>query len=117
VEVATARRFVADTLTQWQLTHDRDTVVLLASELVANAITHARTDIVLTVSIEGGRLTVEVSDGSSRVPVRRVPAPATATDGRGLNVIAELSYDWGFRTIPSFGKVVWFTLDDNTHSV
>jgi anti-sigma regulatory factor (Ser/Thr protein kinase) len=114
VEVATARRFVTATLTRWRVTHDRDTVVLLASELVANAITHARTDIVLTLSCEGGLLTVEVSDGSSYLPVRRVSAPSTATDGRGLNLIADLSDDWGFRTVPSFGKVVWFSLDDRT---
>jgi len=114
VEVATARRFVTDTLTQWQVTHDRDIVVLLASELVANAVTHAHTDIVLTLSSEGGMLTVEVGDGSPLLPVRRVSAPATATDGRGLNLIADLSDDWGFRTDPSFGKVVWFRLDSSS---
>jgi anti-sigma regulatory factor (Ser/Thr protein kinase) len=112
VEVATARRFVVDTLTRWRLTQDLDTVVLLASELVANAVMHAGTDIVLTLSSHARVLTVEVSDGSAQAPVRRAAVPATATDGRGLNLIADLSDDWGFRTVPSLGKVVWFSLDE-----
>jgi anti-sigma regulatory factor (Ser/Thr protein kinase) len=117
VEVATARRFVAETLTRWRASYDRDTALLLVSELVTNAVVHARTEITLAIRYEGGLLTVEVRDGSDRVPVRRGVTATTLTDGRGLNLIADLSDDWGIRRTPGRGKVVWFTLSAHEVSV
>jgi anti-sigma regulatory factor (Ser/Thr protein kinase) len=117
VEVATARRFVAETLTRWRANHDRDTALLLVSELVTNAVVHARTNITVTIRCEGQLLTVEVRDGSDQIPVRRDNPTTTLTDGRGLNLIAELSDDWGIRQTPGHGKVVWFSLSADEASV
>jgi anti-sigma regulatory factor (Ser/Thr protein kinase) len=117
VEVATARRFVAETLTRWRADYDRDTALLLVSELVTNAVVHARTEVTLEIRCQGALLTVEVSDGSDRIPVRRGAAATTLTDGRGLNLIADLSDDWGVRRTTGHGKVVWFTLSADEVSV
>jgi anti-sigma regulatory factor (Ser/Thr protein kinase) len=108
-EVAAARRFVSDTLTTWRTTDDRETVVLLVSELVSNAVVHARTDITVTLRYDRDLVTVEVQDGSDLLPSRRDALPA-ATSGRGLYMVDALAHDWGVRRVPGDGKVTWFTL-------
>jgi len=108
-EVAAARRFVADTLSTWQAHQDRETAVLLVSELVSNAVVHARTDITITIRNDGALLTVEVQDGSDQLPDRHDAAP-TATSGRGLAMVDRMAQDWGVRRLPGDGKVTWFTL-------
>jgi anti-sigma regulatory factor (Ser/Thr protein kinase) len=45
-----------------------DDVVLVTSELVANAIQHARTAISVSLGLEDHLVTVKVADGSPRLP-------------------------------------------------
>jgi two-component sensor histidine kinase len=82
-----------------------DTAGLVLSELVTNAILHARTPLVVRVRRQAGGLRLEVIDSSSAEPRRRHHSKA-ATTGRGLDVVEALSQSWG--TEPrGEGKLVW----------
>jgi hypothetical protein len=91
----------------------RDTALLLADELVVNAVLHARSPARLTVAAAFGALEVGVADVSRQRPRRRrVPASADglSVHGRGLTLLEELSVDWGVAPLP-VGKQVWFRLE------
>ena len=80
-----------------QLRHSRadvDTVVLLVSEVVTNAVLHARSDVFLTVSDEGEIARVEVRDSSPMPPRLHRFAVESAT-GRGLRLLDQLALRWG----------------------
>ena len=104
-----ARRWVVDQL-RASPEELRRTAALLVSELVANAVVHAGTAVSVSVSRgrPGGRVCVEVADGSAHVP-----APGAheveRVGGRGLQVVAALADEWGTKLVET-GKVVWFTL-------
>ncbi|MGN6576095.1 MAG: ATP-binding protein, partial [Nocardioides sp.] len=84
-----------------------DAAELLVSELVSNAVMHAGTPIDVTVSVsDGPELTVGVSDGSPHRPVPRSYGE-TASTGRGLRLVEDLSDEWGV-TVRDTGKTVWF---------
>jgi anti-sigma regulatory factor (Ser/Thr protein kinase) len=108
-QVSLARRFVDDALSAWDRGHDHDTAVLLANELVTNAVLHARSPVTVTVRHEPPVVTVEVKDQSDRCP-RRVRAKPTSISGRGIGLVEAMADDWGVRSLPGNGKVVWFTL-------
>lgn len=83
--------------------------VLLASELVSNAVLHAGTEVEVVVRVRPDRLGVEVHDqGRGRAVRRRYSA--TSGTGRGLVLVDELSRDWG-TVATAAGKFVWFELD------
>jgi serine phosphatase RsbU (regulator of sigma subunit)/anti-sigma regulatory factor (Ser/Thr protein kinase) len=107
-QVARCRRLVRETLTGWQLGELRDTVELLVSELVTNAIQHAGGDIRLRLQRDEDGLLCEVCD-NTRTPPELQELSATAERGRGILLVKELSRRWGYRRTAS-GKVVWFTL-------
>ncbi|MDQ1674176.1 MAG: phosphoserine phosphatase RsbU/P [Frankiaceae bacterium] len=107
------RRFIVRTLTDWHCDALVDAAALLASEVITNAVMHARTP--LTVSIQRtqlGHVQIEVSDGSPLEPRRRAAA-ADATTGRGVGLLEELATSWSVRTTES-GKTVTFTLDSRS---
>ncbi len=109
---ATARRFVGRVLQEVTRAGDEEEVaVLLANELVTNAILHSSSDFDLVVDVEAGRVRVEVRDGSARRPVPRPGRPADATSGRGLQLMEKLASRWGVEGIPGSGKAVWFELE------
>lgn len=103
-----ARRFVADTLRSWGHPQLIDVGTLLASELVTNAVLHARSDVVVVLSVTRGVVRIAVSDTSQSVPVMR-HYDDDAMTGRGLALVAELSRNWGVEDRRN-GKVVWFEL-------
>jgi anti-sigma regulatory factor (Ser/Thr protein kinase) len=93
-----------------RLRDDRcDEVVLIVSELVTNAVVHARPPLTLRLVIDARRLRVEVEDGDSHEPTPRTPS-AHGERGRGLSLVAGLCSRWGVRPAPS-GKVVWCEVD------
>jgi anti-anti-sigma regulatory factor/anti-sigma regulatory factor (Ser/Thr protein kinase) len=111
---ATARAFVRDLLGYWQLaladTTLVDRAVLLASELVTNAVVHARTELRLRVELRGELLHLAVRGGSPRL-LRLVTIPdPEAEGGRGLWLVEQLARAWGVNRHPDGGKVVWCTL-------
>jgi anti-sigma regulatory factor (Ser/Thr protein kinase) len=98
-EVVRARGISADRL------HDLD---LLVSELVTNAVLHARTDVVVAVSADDENVSVEVRDFAPGTPTPREPAAADL-GGWGLHLVHNVARSWGVvQTDP--GKVVWFRL-------
>jgi anti-sigma regulatory factor (Ser/Thr protein kinase) len=109
-----ARNLVAEACAEWRvsaLMHPARTVV---SELVSNAVEHARTDIDLTVTLRGRYLCAAVCDGSPVMPdlVEPVPSdPRAPLDlrGYGLRMVANLAHSWGAEATTN-GKVVWATL-------
>lgn len=80
--------------------------VLLANELVTNAVLHSRTSVALRVRRGADRLRVEVGDRSDSLPVARDLGPQAQT-GRGLTLVQELAHRWGVER-DTDGKVVWF---------
>ena len=85
-----------------------DAAGLLVSELVTNAIVHARTDVTLRVTIRRGVLRIEVADGSPVVPTPRRTS-ALAGTGRGLQLVDRLANRWGVQKSRG-GKTIWFEL-------
>jgi anti-sigma regulatory factor (Ser/Thr protein kinase) len=101
-----ARNFVTGLLRRWRREDLAEVAVLLTSEVVTNAVLHARTDLVLTVRMDGSRLRVSVRDDEVSPPRPRTP---DAEGGRGLALVESLARSWG--TSPhGRGKAVWFEL-------
>jgi DNA-binding NarL/FixJ family response regulator len=103
---ASARRFVDETLQRWEYGDLFDVVALLASELVTNAILHARSEVELSVRLTPAAIRVEVADHSAERPVPRAAAPED-TSGRGLALVETLASAWGVDERVG-GKTVWF---------
>jgi anti-sigma regulatory factor (Ser/Thr protein kinase) len=107
--VTEARRFVLDALRSWGRDDFGDTAALLTSEVVTNAVLHARTSVELVVRQLAEGICVEVTDGSVHQPQSRV-ARDESTNGRGLALLEELAAAWEV-TQHAAGKTVRFTLN------
>jgi anti-sigma regulatory factor (Ser/Thr protein kinase) len=100
------RRFVARTLRSWNVDEETiEPVMLVANELVANAIVHAHSAPVLSLEGAGDDLLLRVADDAGELKVARCAVPADA-GGRGLVLVEALSDHWGVDAIES-GKCVW----------
>ena len=106
---AVARRFVQATLHAWEWPGADDVVSLLVSELVTNALLHARTDVRVHVTQKGTRMRVAVTDHAVRQPTHR-DHTAGSTTGRGLELVDALAAEWGVDSVRG-GKTVWFELE------
>ncbi|XKK61673.1 SpoIIE family protein phosphatase [Streptomyces sp. ARC32] len=106
--VAAARRFVRAALDGSPA--DRvGTAELLVSELVTNAVLHARTEVEVSVARLDGRVRVRVGDGQpgrGLVPQRCSPYAGT---GQGLALVEQLASRYGADGDDA-GKTVWFEL-------
>jgi DNA-binding NarL/FixJ family response regulator len=102
-----ARRFVASALRPWGPGPLLETVTLLTSELVTNAIVHAGSEVDVVVRLTGEAARVEVTDRSDAPPTPRASA-AEDSSGRGLALVEVLARRWGTRRQASGGKTVWF---------
>jgi len=103
-----ARRFVEGILEAWGCGELLETVTLLVSELVGNAVLHAGSEVELSVRLAADRLRVDVIDRSIQVPQRRDVAEGDLT-GRGSGMVELLATAWGITGRPD-GKSVWFEL-------
>ncbi|AUG78603.1 hypothetical protein CFP65_3823 [Kitasatospora sp. MMS16-BH015] len=106
-EVRHARALVREQLAAWRLSGLTDTVELLVSELVTNAVRVARDHVQLQL-IRVDKLLVEVSDDNHNLPSLE-PADAGDEHGRGLNLVSKLAERWGTAR-KAVGKVVWFEM-------
>ena len=108
--VPVARRFVRARLED--VSADLDTAALLVSEVVTNAILHARSAVTLTVDVVEDVVRITVRDGSPVQPRVHAFAPTSAT-GRGLLLLDHLAKRWGVEPDPvTGGKVVWFEVGE-----
>ena len=107
-QVAAGRRFTRQTLTAWQHTDLADTACLLVSEILTNAVHHARQMIGLRLHHTAREVIAEITDDNTQLPQRTLPAPIDES-GRGLTLVEALAGTWGAR-LSSTGKTVWFTL-------
>jgi anti-sigma regulatory factor (Ser/Thr protein kinase) len=104
-----ARRYLRARLSEWGAYHLTDAATLLVSELVTNAVLHARSETMISLAYDEGVLRVEVAD-SSMVGVQRRRYAYDAATGRGLLLVDALSTAWG-TVATEEGKAVWFELD------
>jgi anti-sigma regulatory factor (Ser/Thr protein kinase) len=104
--VGTARRFIEARTAAWSFPEPAGAqLVLIGSELVTNAVLHARTELTLTLELRDGRVRISVKDRSRSAATLR-HYQADAVTGRGLGVVAALSDSWGISAATD-GKVVW----------
>jgi anti-sigma regulatory factor (Ser/Thr protein kinase) len=114
--VKSARDFTAETLRGWHLDDLIDEGVMIASELVTNAVRHGAClggpgtgKVGLTWQRHASRVVCVVTDGSSLPPVLAPPDTA-AESGRGLHVVNSLAAAWGWTMVGAGEKAVWAAL-------
>ena len=110
--IGDARAFAVATLARWGLGPLTDTVTLLASEMVTNAMVHTEGPATLELRRDGDTVRLRVSDADTRPPqLREGPEPDLESDGgRGMVLVAALSSSWGVEPSGS-GKTVWADVD------
>jgi hypothetical protein len=104
------RRIVAAHLRHWNLPDLVDLTVLGVTELLANVHRHVGpgADCVLRLTCSDGILRCAVHDAGSALP-RLLHPDDEEISGRGLELVAALSKEWGAEAEET-GKVVWFAL-------
>ena len=116
-EVGRARRWARSRLAGSGIGADEplaETLILLVSELVTNAVVHTGRPAVLRLSLPGAEaesapVRLEVADRSGRAPVPRC-VDGDATGGRGLALVDGLADRWGWSR-EGAGKSIWCELD------
>ncbi|WP_053914482.1 SpoIIE family protein phosphatase [Streptomyces sp. SCSIO 75703] len=103
-----ARRLARRTLARWGMEELTDSVELLVSEVVTNAVRYATRPVTLRL-LRTDVLRCEVGDDVPQLPRLR-QARATDEGGRGLYLVNRMARRWGATRL-STGKVVWFELN------
>ena len=82
-------------------------MAVVVTELVTNAVVHARSRPRLTVDLEGDAVVVHVADDGPGSPVMQ-SMESIETSGRGLALVDHMAEAWGVEASSSGpGKVVW----------
>jgi hypothetical protein len=102
---AEARHFAVDVIHQMGAAHLADDVALVATELAANALVHARSAFTIALSSGDGVVRISVRDESG-LPASGLPA----TPLHGLGAVATLALRWGVVPFGDNGKAVWAEL-------
>ncbi|MFE9256745.1 ATP-binding protein [Streptomyces sp. NPDC006879] len=115
-EVGRARRWARSRLAGYGIRLDEpvaETLILLISELVTNAVVHTGCPAVLRMlfgdSGPTGTVRVEVTDVSCHPPAQR-HAENEDTHGRGLELVDGLADRWGWQP-EGAGKRIWCEID------
>ncbi|MFL6140155.1 MAG: ATP-binding protein [Frankiaceae bacterium] len=104
--MAAARAHVAEQLAARGLDRLIPDAELAVSELVTNALLHARGAMSVRVRPTERGARVEVADESELAPVPN-PLQGTGMSGRGLLLVARVTAGWGSEPM-GHGKEVWF---------
>jgi len=110
----TARELLSDRFGETTPAGTLHDLHLLATELITNAVLHARMDESDTIELEvahtRGKLRVAVSDnGADGVPTVQ-PLDPTVPGGMGLFLVEQISTAWGVERTPHGENRVWFEL-------
>jgi two-component sensor histidine kinase len=105
--VSEARRFVLEHAPVLPA-ETQDSLVLLTSELVTNAVLHARTAIELGITIGDDSVVVTVHDLDLARPEQ--DPYASREGGWGLGLVSALAEVSALHTDPDGGKIAWFRL-------
>lgn len=108
-----ARDFICEHLVAHGLLYLVEDVRLVGSELTTNAMMHAGTPFIVTLSREGGSVCLSIRDDSTSVPVKTMP-DLMDMNGRGLMLVELLSDEWGVRTERDGSKSVWASFTTRT---
>lgn len=103
-----ARELVSCACEDWNFPELAADLSLVVTELVANAVRHAGTDMEIRITNLDSGIRLEVYDGSTR-PLRPRPANLQDEGGRGLLLVDALSSSYGVEGEPP-GKRVWVEL-------
>lgn len=114
---AKARRLVSAAFSLWGIGERADVGVLIASELVSNAIEHSGCRrFRIRISRPSDRtVKILVSDTSHKVPTPS-KADSGSESGRGLHLVEVMSTKWGYDR-RRWGKLVWAELELPEESV
>ncbi|WP_347352175.1 ATP-binding protein [Intrasporangium sp.] len=86
---------------------------IVVSELVANAVRHARPlsdgSIRVHWKVRNGVVEVEVSDGGGPTAPKPSPRTTWGLSGRGLRIVRSLAHEWGVAD-DAAGRTVWASL-------
>ena len=105
-----ARAFLRCAAQEWAVDDDlAQDAAMVITELVANAVDHARSESMLSLRVAGEGLCVSVRDGRPGPVPRPAPIDPTAARGRGLQMVDALTTAWGV-TLHAGGKTVWALL-------
>ncbi|MGP3924514.1 ATP-binding protein [Streptomyces sp. 8N616] len=111
--VGLARAQLREALAGWGLIEIEDAALVAVSELVTNAVQHARVssgrEIETRYLREGDGVRIEVHDAADMWPEKQAP-DADAEHGRGLALVAALANRWGVSERVGVGKSVWAVL-------
>jgi serine/threonine-protein kinase RsbW len=110
--VARARADLRKALASWGLPAMEEVALLVLSELMTNAVRHARVpgrQIETRYLHQGKSVRIEVHDAGDLHPRRGAPAPE-AVHGRGLVLVEALADQWGVTPRAVVGKAVWAVL-------
>lgn len=90
---------------------ERDDAVLVLSELVSNAITHAAPlpsgEITVRWRVDDESLHLEITDGGAGTRPHASVAALSAIGGRGLDIVRTVSTQWGVTEGPGSSVTVW----------
>lgn len=102
-----ARNALGEWLSAWDVGEGTsDDLMLVVTELITNAVEHSVQDVSVTVTIHPHSIAVAVQDQASELPVPQ-PHNPRAERGRGLELVAALTTDWGWTAHDVGGKTVW----------
>ena len=79
---------------------------LVVSELATNAVAHAKTPFVVTLSSTNGTVLLDIQDGSTSAVVPYTP-DVMDMSGRGMMIVELLSQQWGTSIDDRGFKSVW----------
>jgi anti-sigma regulatory factor (Ser/Thr protein kinase) len=106
--VREARRFAEQFARREHVDDLSDSLLLVTSELVSNAIRYANASVTLLISRIHDGVRVSVADDGDGEPTLLQP-DYTSESGRGLVIVDALARTWGSRS-SARGKIVWAEL-------
>lgn len=101
-----SRQLARSALAGWCDPAEFADIELLISELVANGVEHAETQVDVRIAVTAATVRIEVHDRDPVLPVMRTP-DASESNGRGMRIVDQTSTRWGVQARRT-GKCVWF---------